>query len=376
LKFTGNIEFDDYRNNEEEVALVFKVEYKVLINMKENEEKMGEFAKFIRRITGKSSSRAPTELSEGIEKLVNVGWGILLDSPGIDGNFSLNLNYGYIPNPFPSFIYRAFESTYATSMRDIKNIEAASRLVPLTLQFAFSNPEFKTQPITSPLSIPPPQELNRNNPPEVKTVSNLKIQTENETTAEVLNEVRVENSGTRFKQQIDTPKVLSNQKLNRIQAARFQNAGFEIFLDENGHKPIDTSDDDINVYTDYNLELNDGRANKVILQIMGVTFNDGYIAKNTGLVPNSLIFSLKFFDKPAISTERAKLYLGETFPPKYQQDSDTGKKIHQRTMSELSHSSMLEQEDTIQWPGILYKYQPDNRPGCINILIQMIDLLE
>ena len=83
------------------------------------------------------------------------------------------------------------------------------------------------------------------------------------------------------------PKKTSSSSLSRVEKARLLNAGFNVVLDEDGHRPVQVGSTFRNIHSiriDFDLEKKDLRFNDVHMLYMGITFNSDLFEKFGGKI--------------------------------------------------------------------------------------------
>jgi nephrocystin-4 len=73
LTFNGNIELDKYLRENSGMAVVFVVEYKVLIMTNEEKKMKSSLGALLERLTLSPTTKTPQKI--GVEKIITVGWG-------------------------------------------------------------------------------------------------------------------------------------------------------------------------------------------------------------------------------------------------------------------------------------------------------------
>jgi nephrocystin-4 len=387
LQFLGNIKLDNFFADDPTVSLVAMIEYKVQIKIRGKVEPKGEFTKFIERFTSPKGGTAE-ELSYGIERLVNVGWSAIhIPNEKVYGHHKIVLNEGYIPNPFPAYMYHAFNETYREQDNDVAEVKkkVKQKLLPLSLLFTISDTdiinrkrtvvaevktevaaqkeEVKVEPTQAQKIVQEEEKVERVEAP-------YKDIEEDKNDPEEIKELLIPKMEPDFLPFPTTGKRTGKSVLSRAEKARLLSAGFEIFHDEDGQKlPAVDPDDCMQNKSDFKLEINDSKSNEIIFQIMGISFNENFKHRNSGRLPNAISFSFQFFTFPNLSTENYKVYFG-ALPPVYQLESGhqrtASTPVHQRQWSQMSknsfYSEQIAKEESIQWPGILYKVEEDGRP--------------
>jgi hypothetical protein len=176
-----------------------------------------------------------------------------------------------------------------------------------------------------------------------------------------------------------SPYVKPSYGLTRVEKARLLNAGFPSILDEDGHRPVTISSSLKGLSMNWELERKDLRYNDISFTFMGLTFNDELFHHFGGYFPQSIFFTLQFYDFAPLTTERLSLYTGP-LPPSQRFSEEkhhrstsvppSGK--HTRQWSHVSHHSSsrnnyLPEETKEQehlWPGIFFGFEEDGTPNC------------
>jgi hypothetical protein len=183
------------------------------------------------------------------------------------------------------------------------------------------------------------------------------------------------------------PKTGRSMPLTRVEKARLLNAGFDVILDEDGHRPFVVGPSLKDLKLNYSLEKADLRYNDISLNFMGLTFNAelfNHFGGNhymdlifLGYFPSSVYFSFQFYNYPFTTTERLHIYTGPL--PASKRESDTAhhrssslppSNKHVRQWSHVSQRSSrgyLPEDATEEehlWPGILYSIEEDGVPAC------------
>ena len=286
------------------------VEYRVQIKTKRIEGEIGEFEKILQNIGIKRAVDSAEELCYSFEKGINAGWGLLTCKSS--ESICLKLDQGIDGNPFGTAVYHRKGTLKDQPLESLILHFIMKDLFPadadISVQKIKAPMENDTSPIKSPTAL-----ARVNSSPHY-----------------------IDSKSTGQQQQVENLKERELPQLpNRIESARLRTAKFDCYTDENGNLPVDTTSSESRSLIDYKIEIADPRSNRVIVQVMGVTFNDDYIAMNNEVVPDSLYFDFKFYKSQTITTDRAKVYLEKELPPQV----------------ELKPRKI----EILYWPGILYR---------------------
>ena len=280
------------------------------IKTKRIEGEIGEFEKILRNIGIKRATDSAEELCYSFEKGINAGWGFLTCKSSEP--ICLKLDQSIDGNPFGTPIYHRKGTLKEQPLESLSLHLIIKDLFPTDTEPSAPKINATMENVTR--AIKSPTSLAR-----VDSAPNY-----------------IDSISTGQQQQVPNIKEWELPQLpNRIESARLRTAKFECYTDENGNLPVDTTSSEGKSPIDYKIEIDDPRSNRVIVQVMGVTFNDDYIALNDGVVPDSLYFDFKFYKSQSTTTDRAKLYLGKELPPQVELKP---KKI-----------------EILYWPGILYR---------------------
>lgn len=385
LQFLGNIELDKYMPNQENVSLVFMIEYKVSLTVNAPKDPKRWRLLEMLRPSGKEG-----EMLQSFEKFVCVGWGSWnpTEFNGSESIQSVSLDYASCPNPFTSLMYRATPDLYNDKLLD-DLAHIVGKEIPHTVSFQFNDDlKFQEQKV----EVQHPQLLfvdtgDRNRSPFDEIPEFPKVTVEPRKQVELHTHILPEPDKElievpdEFEHVIEMPSPKPSKlksRLSRVERARLLNAGFSKILTESGDKPTEIQLNDLdtsNLKSNLDLEMNDSLANEVTIDFLGVTFDESMLERMAGNYPGSVYFSFQFYNFPHSTTERLKVYTG-SLPPAYEKNSPSHARSsslpqhHNREWSHLSQKSFTstyanreKNTNEAQWPAIFYRFEQDGRPA-------------
>ncbi|KAI9330273.1 hypothetical protein DFJ73DRAFT_631038 [Zopfochytrium polystomum] len=379
MSFMGNIELQRYFRNPG-LALVFIVEYKVLILTEPETAKKSGFSAFMDRLSGKPSPEKKTG-KIGVEKVISIGWGAWTPAFADGPEQAIPLISKGGSNPYSSSIYypiilpEEYDETeewkaYATSMGRL-----ATRDIPVVVSFQFSDFVEKKAPKEE---SKPETERERQLPEQKSTDSEDAIARKPPPAQPLDRDVGPDNELSEdLVVPVAPPKVEKTerrQSLGRSERARLLHAGFTLPHDEDGFKPTQVnlkgSDPRVCPFV-LELEQNDVRKqNEVTVTFMGLTFSSEILDKTLGRIPATVFFTYQFFNFPYCTTQRARVYTGPLPAPQdglHHRSFSVPTRNHERsgsTQSQLSQNSFRDNKQSdfdseILWPAILFVQEDD-----------------
>ncbi|KAJ3068829.1 Nephrocystin-4 [Podochytrium sp. JEL0797] len=401
--FNGNVELEKYVSGESGVAVVFVVEYKILLMTSDVSKKKTGLGGLIEKVLGEKKEAVRV----GVEKIITVGWGAWTPTVFSGTNpqvIPLDTSVG--PNPYSAVTFSP--SIQADQMElNPEWLEYAFQMgrlatdeFPIVLSFYFYDEENplsaagRSSPIRDP--IPQDAESEEDRAPTPKRPSSppplpkkQKKHDSDEDDDQMLNPSHT--ISTMDPSQFPKPSKYHGRKggaLSRAERARLQSAGFPLPLDDSGAKPhpltLTPGEIASGLNVDLEVEGKDGfRNNEITFTLMGVSFTPELCMRLTGHFPTSVYFTYQFYNFPYCSTERMYIYTGP-MPP-----GDNGHAQHQRSFSVPTnnphHSRHWSQSSTSSfhsnvpsgngggpdakkngdgftdcyWPGILYPIDED-----------------
>ncbi|KAI9340885.1 hypothetical protein BDR26DRAFT_342199 [Obelidium mucronatum] len=399
--FNGNVELEKYVAGNPGIAIVFVVEYKIMLMTSDVEKKKTGIGAIIEKVLGEK--KEPTRL--GIEKIVTVGWGAWTPAVFSGANpqvIPLDTSVG--PNPYsavtfcPSIAGDDLELNpewldYAYQMGRLATDE-----FPIVLSFYFydeenpRSPTGRSSPVRDAIAEEPEEEEERApTPKRPSTPPPLPKKQKKEDSESEDDEDMNPSHGinTADPSQFPKPSRYTGRKggaLTRAERARLQSAGFPLPLDDSGGKPhlLTLTPGEIagGMHVNMEAEAKDSlRNNEITFTLMGVSFTPELCMRLTGHFPSSVYFTYQFYNFPYCSTERMFIYTGP-MPP-----GDHGHSQHQRSFSVPTnnphHSRHWSQSSTSSfhssvpsggdhhhsnqkggftdcyWPGVLYPIDDD-----------------
>ncbi|KAJ3031857.1 UNVERIFIED_CONTAM: Nephrocystin-4 [Siphonaria sp. JEL0065] len=398
--FNGNVELEKYVARNPGIAIVFVVEYKIMLMTNDVEKKKTGIGAIIEKVLGEKKEPARV----GVEKIVTVGWGAWTPSVFSGTNpqvIPLDTTVG--PNPYSAVTFSPSISgddlelnpewlDYAYQMGRLATDE-----FPIVLSFYFYDEENQQSPTgrSSPVrdAIPEEEEQEEEKAPTPRRPSTPpplpKKQKKQESDSEDDEDMNPSHGIiTTDPSQFPKPSRYTGRKggaLTRAERARLQSAGFPLPLDDSGAKPhlLTLTPGEIagGMHVDLEAEASDSlRNNEITFTLMGVSFTPELCMRLTGHFPTSVYFTYQFYNFPYCSTERMFIYTGP-MPP-----GDHGHSQHQRSFSVPTnnphharhwsqsstssfHSSVPSGDNHHQnkkdnltdcyWPGILYPIDED-----------------
>ncbi|KAI8833131.1 hypothetical protein BJ741DRAFT_666768 [Chytriomyces cf. hyalinus JEL632] len=392
--FNGNVELDKYVAGEDGLAVVFVVEYKIMIMTNPVEKKKGGLVGvIIDRLTGNGDKKESGPV--GIEKIVTV---IPLDTRVGPNPYSALI---FSPTPIGTELEQDEDwLDYAFEMGRLATLE-----FPIVLSFYFYDQENPESPAgrSSPIrdAIPEEDEEDEENeraatpkrPATPPPLPSKHRKPDSDDDSDHGQDIRPASPHpiTTDPNQFPRPSRYRGRKggaLTRAERARLQSAGYVIPLDESGAKPaqltLTPGEVGHGIHIDLELEAKDAfRNNEVTFTLMGVSFTPELCVRLTGHFPTSVYFTYQFYNFPYCSTERVHIYTGP-MPP-----GDSGSQLqhhrsfsapqnnHSRRWSQSSSNSYHSNATTTTgtngretadgkdgssdcyWPGILYSIDED-----------------
>ncbi|KAJ3416505.1 Nephrocystin-4 [Chytridiales sp. JEL 0842] len=409
LVFNGNVELEKYVRENPGYAVVFVVEYKVLLITAAEVKKTGIAALLEMLKRGEKKVE-----SLGVEKVVCVGWNAWTPAgQDVSTPIVIPLLTHVGPNPYNSLIYASSfpEDAYREDL-DWENYaklmgRVATRESPIVLSFLFFD-EASSGASTErsfPIEAPPvhfeEEEKRPRSPSPVREKPKKKKYDEDEEDMVPVHQTsRVPDAS-----QFPVSRSKLRGQLSRAERARLMSVSFPAVLDEDGGRPLQVAVGPVvgmggqqrgaevayNARVDFDLESRDRfKDNEVTLTLMGVTFSGEMRNRLTGHFPTSVYFTYQFYNFPYCSSNRMCIYTGPLPAPS---DTDRGNSFHQRSFSVpnaghsrmWSHQSHVSQrsfhsnshgsdesgEQEVHWPGILYPIEEDgsvlfSSPGMTN----------
>ncbi|KAK5666070.1 hypothetical protein QVD99_007683 [Batrachochytrium dendrobatidis] len=427
LIFMGTVELDNFVPDDPSVAVIFLMEYKVLLTVNAPAiKKRKGIAGIIDKLASSDIKRTePMQPTINIEKLISTGWGAY--SPKKDTRNQEHVMYLETQtgiNPFGSLIYTPKSVVYSGNQENYKEneLDEANRhqAWPLALSFSFNPPTHEPLPVileqpvvdhlaTVPVVFEPvpqicqkadiipkiePEQSNQlevSPPPKPLVKPSTPVdESENESDEEVVAASNLESAPVEVFTPFPVPLATHlRQRLSRMERARLHNAGFEMLLDDNHCAPTEIQLNNVDpVYLASNLELefNDPLMNDVTILFQGLSFCQDTYQQLDGRFPTSVYFSFQFFTFPYTTTEKMNVYDG-LLPAKTQSQTRSQKNTeslphkrstsvpaHCREWSHASHTSRYSFNPSAQGipgdnlqthitPGILYRYNREGFPA-------------
>ncbi|KAI8910264.1 hypothetical protein EDD86DRAFT_204939 [Gorgonomyces haynaldii] len=362
LSFLGNVDLERFIDDPN-VAIVFMVEYKVILTVNVPKEKKTAFSKIVDKISGNGDTLPGQEL---LEKFCCVGWGAWQPMGSQVAQVSLHsLDYSASPNPFAALMYRATSDMYLESRDNLEEVILGKEEF-LRISFNFGTPEKPVEtPVQAPVAIAEEEETEEPKSPKRRVSKKPQMDLEDQ---EMVESPLVRESPTIVDVPGPSPSHLKS-RLSRIERARLHKAGFEKYVDKEGN-PLSVLDinqaDTAKIETSLDLEFQDKLVNDLRLTFMGVTLSPEFL-NHRNTAPTSVYFSFQFYNFPYLTTERLKVYTGD-LPPVYEKQSPHTRaasvpQTHVREWSHMSTKSFQTNNEHIehQWPAILYRLETDGR---------------
>ncbi|KAJ3311767.1 hypothetical protein HDV04_003779 [Boothiomyces sp. JEL0838] len=326
LIFDGNLTLERYHN--ELIPLVMILEYKLTLEINKPPEEKGSLAKFMEKFN--SNKNDPSlEIANEIEQFVMLGYSTLTkyesDKPFVQ-RFDIYNNV----NPASTFIFRnnlrkeggKYDICVSFTMDQVKEKSEHSNLVPTE--------EVKNLPPLPAEQLTP--EVTHKGKEIADPTPDIQTQTKKKDLEEDVEEVLDVSSCRSRTGSIVQQMPVTHRKpsISRRSKSRLLEAGFELYLDRMGNKPKLVHQTVDELHSPIVLNSSDRAGENVKIQLMGISFNEGYKKTKNGFVPDVVSFSFQFYTFPCFRTDNLKVYKG-TLPPEYQKAS------HQRCSSTPYH---------------------------------------
>ncbi|KAJ3285151.1 Nephrocystin-4, partial [Rhizoclosmatium sp. JEL0117] len=298
--FNGNLELEKYVRREPGIAVVFIVEYKILLMTNDVSKKKSRLGAFVEKVLGEK--REP-EMS-GLEKIVTVGWGAWQPSV-FDGQnpqvIPLDTSVG--PNPYFAI---TFAPTIEADEMELKPdwLEYAYKMgrlatdeFPIVLSFHFYDEDHQFAPSgkNSPVHDKIPEEEEEERAPTPKRPSTppplpKKHHRDSDDDSDKEDMTASHGIMTADPSQFPKPSRYRGRKggaLTRAERARLLSAGFPLPLDDSGNKPhpVSAAGEYGGIYVDMDVEGKDSfRNNEITFTLMGVSFTPELCMRLTGIL--------------------------------------------------------------------------------------------